>query len=94
VPQGDAAYRVNGMPLRLPATTIEQQSMDQYADVSIRRVTSPDDLVETDQWRTGEVNAAAGWRVDVVSYVVNDGVRTDVHNSTLILGAASCSISR
>ncbi|QIZ37508.1 hypothetical protein [Saccharopolyspora sp. ASAGF58] len=94
LPVGDEAYRVNGMPLRLPNSTMEQQALPQFADVSVRRVTGPADLIDTDQWRTGEVNAATGWRVEVTSYVVANGIRTEVDRSALILGAVSCSLSR
>lgn len=94
VPVGDAEYRVNGMPLRLPNPTMEQQFRPQFADVSVRRATGPADLIGTDQWRTGEVNAASGWRVEVTSYVLENGTRTEVDRSVLILGAVSCSLPR
>lgn len=94
VPSGSEAYQVEGIKLRLPVTTMEHQHKDQYADVSVRQVTSPADLVGTDQWRTGEVNAASGWRVDVASYVVEDGVRRNLETSRLILGGVSCSLPK
>lgn len=94
VPEGTGVYQVAGVPLRLAEITMENQNQPQFADVSIRQVHGPEDLVQTDQWSTGEVNAAAGWRVDVVSYIVVDGWRTDLYHSALTLGATTCSINR
>ncbi|WP_236788193.1 hypothetical protein [Amycolatopsis sp. GM8] len=92
VPQGDQAYEVDQVPLRLPAYTIDQQSQPQYADITIRRVDSPADLVQTDQWHTGRASAAAGWRVDVDSYILTSGTRSAEQHAVLILGAATCSL--
>lgn len=89
VPQGNQVYEVDGVPLRLPAFTIDQQSQPQFADITIRRVQGSADLVQTSQ--TAGLGAAAGWRVDVESYLLNGDVRSDSQHSVIVLGATACS---
>lgn len=92
VPAAGESYEVRDVPLRLPRTTMEHQNLPQFADITVRRVTDAADLVPTDQWRTGDVNATSGWRVEVASYVLVDGVRTDLDTSVIILGGTTCSV--
>ncbi|MBB2938972.1 hypothetical protein FHX82_006058 [Amycolatopsis bartoniae] len=70
--------------MRLPENTIENQYLPQYADITVRPVSSPADLV-------GARGAAgAGWRVDVNSYTLAGDQHQNEFHAVLILGGAAC----
>ncbi|SFI91694.1 hypothetical protein [Amycolatopsis sacchari] len=79
----DEPYTVRDVPLRLPQVTVADQDLPQFADISVRTA-GPGELVGAD----GTV--AAGWRVDVDSYVVGANGREDRGHSVLVLGGAAC----
>ncbi|GAA5156835.1 hypothetical protein [Amycolatopsis dongchuanensis] len=79
----DEPYVVRDVPLRLPQVSMADQNLPQFADISVRTA-GPGELVGAD----GPV--AAGWRVDVDSYVIGANGREDRGHSMLVLGGAAC----
>ena len=92
-PAGGASYTVTHVPMKAP--TGDTTKSDVFGDIAIQKVTDVGDLIKTANWRTGDVNAASGWRVQVDNYVLDgNNKKTDLGVSTVILGGVSCSIPK
>jgi hypothetical protein len=62
--------------------------------LTISRLSSFDQLVKQDVWRSGAVTAAAGWQAEITTHVVKlDGNAADVHTK-FVLGGVSCSLPK
>lgn len=68
LPDGDGTVKREGLPFG-PPVEVTQDGVTVTSDVTIRRVTSFDQLLRQDQWRDGDVTAVAGWLVEVVSHI-------------------------
>ncbi len=96
---GSAGLQVNGLRLGPPSTADSEKdkiSRDTTtSDVTLSRVTAFDQLVRQDGWRSGDVTAAAGWKLDIVTHV-RDAASKDLREArtTIVLGGVSCSIPR
>jgi hypothetical protein len=64
------------------------------SSLTIGRLTSFDQLIKQDVWRSGDITVAAGWQVDLATHVVRtDGGVADVH-TRIVLGGVSCSLPK
>jgi hypothetical protein len=70
LPRGGAELRLPNLPFGAPLTP-NGANPDATSDVVIRRVTEFDQLLRQEKWRDGEVTAAAGWLVEIISEVPN-----------------------
>lgn len=68
LPKGDGVVKREDLPFG-PPIEVESDGATVTSDVTIRRVTSFDQLLRQDQWRDGDVTAVAGWLVEIVTHV-------------------------
>lgn len=70
LPAPGASLELSDLPFGSPVA-IEQgaESAPVTSDLTVSRLTAFDDLIRQDQWRGGDVTAAAGWKVEIVSHV-------------------------
>ncbi|MEU6643383.1 hypothetical protein ABZ863_12625 [Saccharomonospora sp. NPDC046836] len=93
LPEGDEPLTLSnrrfGPPMEVPDAAPETT----VSDVAISRVTAFEQLLRQEQWRDGDVTAAAGWQVEIVSHV-RDAEGADLRDVTtrLVLGGVSCSL--
>ncbi|MFJ8917164.1 hypothetical protein [Amycolatopsis sp. NPDC102389] len=96
-PSGASGVDVKGLKLG-PPSLIKNESIDKEettSDLTVSRVTAFDQLIRQDGWRSGDVTAVAGWKVDIVTHVRDDaGKDLREARTTLVLGGVSCSIPK
>jgi hypothetical protein len=62
--------------------------------LTLSRLTSFDQLIKQDVWRSGDITVAAGWQAEITTHVVGTGGETkDVH-TRFVLGGVSCSLPK
>jgi hypothetical protein len=94
VPGGTQAATMAGVKAGPPAAVEGAVAEKTTSDITVSRVTSFDQLLRQDAWRSGDVTAVSGWLVDVVTHVVTaDGPGADVH-TRIVLGGVSCSLPK
>ncbi|MFD8500629.1 LPXTG cell wall anchor domain-containing protein [Amycolatopsis sp. NPDC059657] len=85
-----------GAPKDLTVTGTDVDPALTKSDVTISKLTKFDDLIKQKEWRKGDINAAAGWEVKIVTHVFKDAateLRTDDRFVTrYVLGGVSCSL--
>lgn len=96
-PSGSAEVEVKGLKLGPPSSVQnEDASKDTTtSDVTLSRVSAFDQLIRQDGWRSGEVTAVAGWRLEIVTHVRN-AANKDLREArtSIVFGGVSCSIPR
>ncbi|PXY21891.1 hypothetical protein [Prauserella flavalba] len=92
-PAGDEPLRIENLPFGPPTEVEGADPAQTVSDVTISRVTSFDQLVRQDQWRSGPVTTAAGWQLEIVTHV-RDAEGADLRDVTtrFVLGGVSCSL--
>ncbi|AXB47831.1 hypothetical protein A4R43_39750 [Amycolatopsis albispora] len=97
VPAAGGEVKLTDLPFGAPRDTDAKVGVEDPAktrsDLTVRPISEFDSLLRQDQWRKGELNAAAGWLVEVVTRVKDkdDKVIEEVP-SRYVLGGVSCSI--
>jgi len=87
---------VTGLKMSSPTDVQGSDHGTTTSDLVLSRVTSFDQLIKQDGWRSGDVTAQAGWRVEITTHAKrSDGtsLNHDVH-TTVVLGGVSCSIPK
>ncbi|MEV6912117.1 hypothetical protein [Amycolatopsis sp. NPDC051071] len=94
---GASGVDVKGLKLGPPSTVQnENVSKDKTSsDLTVSRVTAFDQLIRQDGWRNGDVTAAAGWKLEIVTHV-RDSAGKDLREArtSIVLGGVSCSIPK
>ncbi|ASR35194.1 hypothetical protein BAY61_09570 [Prauserella marina] len=91
LPSGDQQAEYTGLPFGAP-TEIDGAA-EQTSDVVISRITSLEGLQRQQEWRGGDVDAAAGWQVRIVTHAKDaEGADLDDVTTTFVLGGVSCSL--
>lgn len=94
---GSSGVDVKGLKLGPPSSAAnENADKDKTtSDLSVTRVTAFDQLIRQDGWRNGDVTAAAGWKLEIVTHV-RDAANKDLREArtTVVLGGVSCSIPK
>ncbi|MGW4489445.1 hypothetical protein ACWEOE_37125 [Amycolatopsis sp. NPDC004368] len=95
MPAGAASLSVKNLRMGAPRIIDGSDPTKSLSDVVVSRVSSFNQLIKQDGWRSGEATAQAGWNIDVTTHLRNadDVALPDVH-TTLVLGGVSCSIPR
>lgn len=90
------SYTSKSVPASAPDKTPDGTDRQHiFADITVSKITKTDGLIKTPQWRTGDVNAAAGWRIDVAHYYLKGlGQRVDFAKTSMVAGGVSCSIPK
>ncbi|WP_020660900.1 hypothetical protein [Amycolatopsis benzoatilytica] len=87
---------VTGLKMTSP-TDVQGASRDKTtSDLVLSRVSSFDQLIKQDGWRSGDITAQAGWRVEITTHARDANgasLNNDVHTS-IVLGGVSCSIPK
>lgn len=93
-PRGDAELRLEDLPLDAPLSLAKADAEATTSDVVIRRVTEFDQLLRQEKWRDGDVTAAAGWHVEIISQLSDaEGEKLDeVVHTRMVFGGVSCSV--
>jgi hypothetical protein len=93
VPTGTQKATMTGVKAGPPAAVDGASADKTTSDVTVSRVTSFDQLLRQDAWRGGDVTAASGWQVDIVTHVVTESGVQDVQ-TRIVLGGVSCSLPK
>lgn len=93
VPTDTQKATMTGVKAGPPSTVDGEQADKTTSDVTVSRVTSFDQLLRQDAWRSGDVTAASGWQIDVVTHVVTDNGPQSVE-TRIVLGGVSCSLPK
>ncbi|WP_370947936.1 LPXTG cell wall anchor domain-containing protein [Amycolatopsis sp. cg5] len=83
------------LPFGAPLTV--EGAVTSKSDIKISPVTKFDQLIRLKSWLESDVNAAAGWQVDIVTHAVDaEGKVLEGKDVTtrLVLGGASCSVPK
>ncbi|SFB28334.1 hypothetical protein SAMN05216266_107231 [Amycolatopsis marina] len=94
LPRGDAELRLENLPLGAPLNLQDADDEHSTSDVVVRRVTEFDQLLRQEKWRGGDVTAAAGWHVEIISQL-RDAEGEDlgkVVRTRMVFGGVSCSL--
>ncbi|ANN19553.1 hypothetical protein SD37_30670 [Amycolatopsis orientalis] len=96
-PSGASGVDVKGLKLG-PVSTVQAENLSKEktsSDLTVSRVTAFDQLIRQDGWRNGDVTAAAGWKLEIVTHV-RDAAGKDLREAraTIVLGGVSCSIPK
>ncbi|EME52162.1 hypothetical protein [Amycolatopsis decaplanina] len=96
-PSGASGVDVKGLKLG-PPSLVKNESIDKgktTSDLTVSRVTAFDQLIRQDGWRSGDVTAVAGWKLDIVTHVRDeDGKDLREARTTIVLGGVSCAIPK
>ncbi|WP_414940482.1 hypothetical protein [Amycolatopsis sp. cmx-11-51] len=94
---GASGVEVKGLKLGPPSIVKNENiSNDKTtSDLTVSRVTAFDQLIRQSGWRDGDVTAAAGWKLDIVTHV-RDAAGRDLREArtTIVLGGVSCAIPK
>ncbi|WP_181772615.1 hypothetical protein [Amycolatopsis pittospori] len=94
---GASGVDVKGLKLG-PPSTVQGEDISKEktsSDLTVSRVSAFDQLIRQDGWRNGDVNAAAGWKLEIVTHVKNPaGADLREARTTIVLGGVSCSIPK
>ncbi|GAA3560744.1 hypothetical protein GCM10022222_50670 [Amycolatopsis ultiminotia] len=95
MPGGGNSLRLANLRMGAPGEVPGASAKTTRSDVVVSRVTAFDQLVKQDGWRSGDVTAQAGWRLQITTHAHddNDTQLQDVQ-TTIVLGGASCSIPK
>ncbi|EMD26294.1 hypothetical protein [Amycolatopsis azurea] len=96
-PAGASGVDVKGLKLG-PPSGVKSENSDKdktTSDLTLSRVTAFDQLIRQDGWRSGDVTAVAGWKLDIVTHV-RDAAGKDLREArtTIVLGGVSCGIPK
>ncbi|MBN6037577.1 hypothetical protein [Amycolatopsis sp. 195334CR] len=97
VPAAGGELKLTDLPFGAPRDTDPKKGIEDPAktvsDLTVRPISEFDALLRQQQWRDGELNAAAGWLVEIVTHVKDkdEKVLEDV-KSQYVFGGVSCSI--
>ncbi|WP_199435110.1 hypothetical protein [Qaidamihabitans albus] len=70
LPSGNEPLTLRDLPLGPPRDVPDAAAGERVtSDVTISRISSYDDLLRQEQWRSGDVTVAAGWQVEIVTHV-------------------------
>jgi hypothetical protein len=96
-PSGASGVDIKGLKLG-PVSTVQAEKVSKektVSDLTVSRVTAFDQLIRQDGWRGGDVTAAAGWKLEIVTHVRDaDGKDLREARATIVLGGVSCSIPK
>ncbi|MBB2500402.1 hypothetical protein [Amycolatopsis echigonensis] len=86
---------VTGLKMGSPTDVPQSDPGKTTSDLVVSRVSGFDQLIKQDGWRSGDVTAQAGWRVEITTHArdAKDTKLSDVQ-TTMVLGGVSCSIPK
>ncbi|UJW32192.1 hypothetical protein L3Q67_44865 [Saccharothrix sp. AJ9571] len=94
-PDADGKVEVKGVPVGASTDKKGEDAAKTVSDLTVRPITEFDSLLRQEQWRSGELNAAAGWLVEIVTHVNDkDGKAVEDVKSRYVFGGVSCSIPK
>ena len=86
---------VTGLQMGSPTSVPQADPGKTTSDLVVSRVSAFDQLIKQDGWRSGDVTAQAGWRVEITTHA-HDSKNTKLSDvqTTMVLGGVSCSIPK
>ncbi|WP_134663001.1 MULTISPECIES: hypothetical protein [unclassified Amycolatopsis] len=86
---------VTGLKMGSPTPVAQSDPGKTTSDLVVSRVSAFDQLIKQDGWRSGDVTAQAGWRVEITTHA-RDAKNTKLSDvqTTMVLGGVSCSIPK
>ncbi|WP_246458710.1 hypothetical protein [Amycolatopsis jiangsuensis] len=95
MPGDGSALRVTNLQMGAPGKVPEADHGTTRSDVEISRVTAFDQLVKQDGWRSGDLTAQGGWRLQITTHVrAADNTELQDVQTGIVLGGVSCSIPK
>lgn len=97
VPAAGGELKLTDLPFGAPRDTDPKVGIEDAtktrSDLTVRPISEFDSLLRQTQWRNGELNAAAGWLVEIVTHVKDkEGQPVEEVKSRYVFGGVSCSI--
>ncbi|SFW74372.1 hypothetical protein [Amycolatopsis australiensis] len=95
VPGGNAGLELKNLRLGPPGDIANASKETTVSELKLTRVSTFDQLIRQDGWRSGDYTAAAGWRVEITTHV-KDAAGTALQDvvTNIVLGGVSCSVPK
>jgi hypothetical protein len=94
VPASGKPLNIAGVKLGASSVVADADPAKTISDLTISRLTSFDQLIKQDAWRSGHITVAAGWQVDIVTHLAKSGGTAENVHTRMVLGGVSCSLPK
>jgi hypothetical protein len=94
VPASGKPLHITGVKLGAPSPVPDADPAKTTSELTISQLTSFDQLIKQNGWRSGDITVAAGWQVDIVTHLVTSGGTAENVHTRMVLGGVSCSLPK